>query len=142
MMSNLQRNFWSVGRTGFALVLLGALCWFCSCSSTKKSPEDAAPPSPEKRAFITGCALLADANPGGHLGILVYLAGTSYNAHTDENGLYTMADLPAGSYTIVAERQGYQTVTVDRVELDPTLHTRERPYVARTAILELSLIHI
>lgn len=116
-------------------VLLAATL-LVSCKQATKAPSASSDQAPEKRGFITGRALLADANPGGHLGILVYLAGTSYNAHTDENGAYTIADLPAGAYTIVAERQGYQTVTVDRVNLDPEVHTRERPYVARTAILE------
>lgn len=135
-MLNLERNSRFLRCNGLAGVLLCALLSLWSCGTSEKSSKEIASPTAEKRAFITGRALLADANPGGHLGILVYLVGTSYNAHTDENGLYTMADLPAGAYTIVAERQGYQTVTVDRVELDPAVHTRERPYIARTVILE------
>ncbi|MGC8741546.1 MAG: carboxypeptidase regulatory-like domain-containing protein [Candidatus Sumerlaeaceae bacterium] len=126
----------SMTRATIALLSVLTLLVFVGCRARQKTPDEAAAAMPEKRGYITGRALLADAAPGGHLGILVYLAGTSYNAHTDENGAYTIADLPAGTYTIVAERQGYQTATVDRVELDPTIHTREQPYIARTAILE------
>jgi|GEM_PF-544832 len=118
-------------------VLISVLLVLAGCRDNNKKETPAQPtPSAEPKAFIAGRALLADAQPGGHLGILVYLAGTSYNAHTDENGAYRMSDLPPGQYTIVAEKNGYQTVTVDHVNLDPALHTRDNPYIARTAILE------
>jgi hypothetical protein len=116
--------------------IVAACLMLAACRQREAPPASTEPQPKEKRGCITGRALLADAAPGGHLGILVYLAGTSYNAHTDENGAYTIADLPAGTYTIVAERQGYQTVTVDRVTLDPEVHTHDAPYIARTAILE------
>ncbi len=136
-MSDFSRCSQSVRFRGVAAIcFVIALVLLSACSQREKVPTDNLPIPQEKRGFITGRALLADAAPNGHLGILVYLAGTSYNAHTDENGAYTIAELPAGTYTIVAERQGYQTVTVDRVELDPSIHTREQPYIARTAILE------
>ncbi len=131
----LWRRTWKNAGKGlvwlWAIIALGV-----GCGQRKaQRPETPAGPT-EKRCALTGRALLADASPNGHLGILVYLAGTSYNAHTDENGAYTISDLPAGAYTIVAERAGYKTVTVDRVELDPDVHTRETPYIARTAVLE------
>jgi hypothetical protein len=88
--------------------------------------------------YVAGHALLADAAQGGHTGILVYLAGTSFNARTDENGAYAISSVSAGGYTIIAERQGYQNVTVGNVTVDPDIHTRERPFVAQTAILERS----
>lgn len=124
-------------RRPIATLLTVALGMLLMVSCGQRGPTSSSTtPTPDTRAFITGRALLADAPPTGHLGILVYLAGTSFNAHTDETGRYTISDLPAGSYTIVAERTGYQTTTVDRVDLDPAIHTHDKPYIARTAVLE------
>ena len=51
---------------------------------------------------IAGRATLAGAATG-NLGIMVFLAGTSYSAMTDDAGSYTISGVPAGTgYVLVA----------------------------------------
>ncbi len=64
---------------------------------------------------ISGVATTAGTAPDG--GIVVYIAGTSYIAITDENGAYEITGVPAGSdYVLVASKNGWsdasQTVAV------------------------------
>lgn len=124
--------------SGWVLVAVVVLhCVLVGCETRPSSPPNVSPPSlASSGAYLTGQVLLANVPAGGHLGILVYLAGTSYNAHTDENGKFTISNVPAGEYTVVAEYPGYQKVTIERVSLIPQQHTRERPYETRMTILE------
>ena len=46
---------------------------------------------------ITGRVII-DANEWGNIGFLVFVAGTSYMAMTDDGGYYTISDVPAGNY--------------------------------------------
>ncbi|MCX7020071.1 MAG: carboxypeptidase regulatory-like domain-containing protein [bacterium] len=94
-----------------------------------------------KTGSLAGSAMLADAKEGGHAGIIVFLGGTSFAARTDENGSYMISSIPPGEYPIMAERAGYQTTTVERVRLDPALHTNEHPLVVQTSILERDASH-
>jgi len=56
---------------------------------------------------ITGTATLAGA-ASGNLGILVYIAGTSYGAMTKADGSYTISGVPVGTgYLLVAGYQNY-----------------------------------
>lgn len=45
-------------------------------------------------------------------GINVFIAGTSLGALTDAQGDFFLADIPAGSYTITARREGFMPVQV------------------------------
>jgi hypothetical protein len=57
---------------------------------------------------IAGTATLADAS--NHLGIVVYVAGTSFSAMTDAAGNFTISWVPAGTgYTLVASMDGYDS---------------------------------
>ena len=48
----------------------------------------------------------------GTLGIMVYIAGTSYSAMTDTTGAFTMSSVPAATgYTLIASLQGYNSAT-------------------------------
>ncbi|MBN1411706.1 MAG: carboxypeptidase regulatory-like domain-containing protein [Spirochaetales bacterium] len=60
---------------------------------------------------ITGKATLAG-SATGNLGILVFIAGTSYSAMTTDTGDYCITDVPAGTgYVLVASKTGYNSVT-------------------------------
>ncbi len=62
---------------------------------------------------IYGKATL-DGAGSGNLGIIVFIAGTSYMAMTDDSGDYTINYVPAGSdYTLVASMEGYADDSTD-----------------------------
>jgi len=69
-----------------------------------------------KTGDIAGQVTLSDnANP---LGIVVFIAGTSFSAMTDAAGNFSMIDVPVGTgYTLVASKTGYDSsiTTVDVV---------------------------
>ncbi|MBQ6781556.1 MAG: DUF1566 domain-containing protein [Treponema sp.] len=51
--------------------------------------------------------ITTDGNTSGNTGFLVFVAGTSYMAMTDEAGAYTISGVPAGSgYQVVATKNG------------------------------------
>lgn len=55
---------------------------------------------------ITG-TITIDGNYWGNTGFLVFIAGTSYMAMTDDSGNYTISDVPAGEdYQVVAMKNG------------------------------------
>lgn len=58
-----------------------------------------------------------DDSASGNLGILVFVAGTSYVAMTDDSGDFNIRDVPVGNnYTVVISKDGYMTVW-DTVEV-------------------------
>lgn len=130
--------------SGTSLRVLAAIaCVIClvlvsGCEQFGQQSEQSKPtPTPAPTTgFVAGKALLSDAKEHGHAGVLVYLAGTSYSAHTDADGQYKISGVPAGEYTILAEKPGYQTVTIDKVQVIPETHTADHPFEARTAMLE------
>ena len=61
---------------------------------------------------IAGTATLADASSqaDGSLGIVVFIAGSSYSALTARDGSYLISGVPPGkNYTLVASKSGYDT---------------------------------
>lgn len=63
---------------------------------------------------IVGVALISDPDPGtGNAGILVYLAGTAFQARTDQQGRYRIEGVPPGSYDLIAEKTGFQGQIVE-----------------------------
>jgi hypothetical protein len=61
---------------------------------------------------IAGKATLSDAAslPNANLGIVVFIAGTSYSALTAADGSYTITGIPPGkNYTLVASKVGYDS---------------------------------
>lgn len=61
---------------------------------------------------VSGIARLG--NPAnGNIGIVVYIAGTSYMAMTDDAGNYTITGVPVGSrYALAASKEGYTDATL------------------------------
>ncbi|WP_036218360.1 beta-sandwich domain-containing protein, partial [Calidithermus chliarophilus] len=54
---------------------------------------------------VQGTATLVGATD--HSGIQVYIPGSEKSAYTDAKGNFTLSGVPAGEYTVVAERAGY-----------------------------------
>ena len=57
------------------------------------------------------------------MGVNVYLEGTFLGATTDENGYYVIVNVPVGSYNLKLSYIGYQTLTVQGVEVSIDLTT-------------------
>ncbi|MBX7244558.1 MAG: carboxypeptidase regulatory-like domain-containing protein [Candidatus Sumerlaeaceae bacterium] len=112
--------------------LVLAMVLFAACD--RKSAET--PAATPTTGFVAGQAMLADGAKGGHAGITVFLGGTSYSARTDENGNYTISGVPTGSYSVLAEKSGYQNLTVGKAEVNAAVHTSGSPLTLQTAILE------
>ncbi len=52
-----------------------------------------------------------------HIGTLVSVAGTPYQAVTDAGGNFSIPDIPAGNYTVFMNMEGYVPQKVDLVEI-------------------------
>lgn len=81
-----------------------AIVWVgCTTELSRDNPYDpAAPADQQARGRITGVAMLEGRDE--HAGIRVRLEGLSTApATTDADGRYTISDVPAGTYVVVAE---------------------------------------
>ena len=56
-------------------------------------------------------------NRTNHSGILVTVAGSDHFAVTDSDGLYTITDVPAGTYTVFMDADGFIAQKIDGVEV-------------------------
>ena len=80
---------------------------------------------------ISGNVIL-DGSKTGNLGFLVFLAGTSYMAVTDDSGYYCISNVPAGEdYQLIVSKGGYTSSTVKSCSVKA--HTR-------TSMSELALL--
>lgn len=76
----------------------------------------AAPPSAAQITSGKLTGVVTDAQTAEPLaGVQVYIDGTGLGALTGENGRYFIVNVPPGTYTVVAEILGYQTVRVENV---------------------------
>jgi hypothetical protein len=78
----------------------------------------------EEFGTLIGQVALEDIGTQGLSGITVSLAGTSYLAVTDGEGIYTIERIPAGVYDLTATLTGYEPALVRGVAIpagDPTL---------------------
>jgi hypothetical protein len=79
---------------------------------------------------IAGTATL---DGGATVGIVVYIAGTSYAAHTDSAGAYTISSVPVGAdYALYAEKGTYDAVAVV-APLDPPAPEADAPALAEVS---------
>lgn len=98
-------------------------------SHRKRTPID----DSENNAFITGTILDADESPVE--GALVTVENTEINCLTDEEGEYYLENIPAGSYTLIISKDGYDTITdntivvaaADEITKDYTLQVSANP---------------
>ena len=65
---------------------------------------------------ISGTATLNGA-VSGNLGIVVYIAGTSYAAISDNSGAFIISSVPVGTYTVYASLQGYNSANVPNISV-------------------------
>lgn len=61
---------------------------------------------PRARGDVAGVVRLP-AGLGDHSGILVQVSGTGHGAFTDEAGAFVIEDVPTGTYTLSASKQGF-----------------------------------
>jgi len=59
---------------------------------------------------ISGHVKLLDQSDAS--GVLVYCAGRSYDAHTDQDGHFIIDEVAIGSYSLVFEKDGYDTIEI------------------------------
>jgi hypothetical protein len=59
---------------------------------------------------ISGTVKDAEGNPISNA--TVRLDGTTYTTMTDENGEFTLSDIPAGTYNLTVDKVGYQSITI------------------------------
>ena len=84
-----------------------------------------------------------------HGGIEVRLVGTAFDTTTDADGLWQIADVPAGDYDLELSRDGYRPLHIYGFNVEPALHRDLgelllEPYTGRisgTVILEGRLQH-
>ena len=90
------------------LTIVGALLVVASITATPLSAQT---------GKLTG--VVTDQSTGQPLaGVQVYLEGTGRGALTQENGRYFVINVPAGTYTVVAELIGYATVRRENVTIN------------------------
>ncbi|MCP4749477.1 MAG: hypothetical protein GY866_01155 [Proteobacteria bacterium] len=78
---------------------------------------------------ITGRVTLEEQTD--HLGALVFLEGTSYNAYTDSNGDFRIDNIPVAEYVLNAVRDGHNPSTGTVVSV--TTETTDIPAIGLTA---------
>lgn len=77
---------------------------------------------------IAGVAHLSAPDPGtGDAGILIYLAGTPYQARSDQQGRYLIDGIPAGTYDLIAEKEGFAAQIIENLLMLPQQHTSATP---------------
>lgn len=85
---------------------------------------------------IAGIAQLSDPDPGtGNAGVLVYLAGTAHQARTDQQGRYRIDGIPAGTYDLIAEKNGYAGQIIEGLMVSAGTSGSPAPPVQPTDVL-------
>ncbi|RMD75143.1 MAG: TonB-dependent receptor, partial [Bacteroidetes bacterium] len=70
----------------------------------------------------------------------VYLDGTEYGTNTDENGFFSMGNIPPGNYRLVATYIGYDSVAVD-IEVRPGRIVQQQLYMVESSV-NLSVVDV
>jgi hypothetical protein len=71
-----------------------------------------------ENARVHGVALLGDlTSAGGHGGTVVFVPQGPFTTYTNDDGTFTMRDLPAGPLRVEFFRAGYKTVVRDGIDL-------------------------
>jgi hypothetical protein len=69
-------------------------------------------------------------------GILLFLGGTSHLAYTDDQGRYTLADVPPGKYKVWAQHSDYRSALIADLALDATTSSPANPILLPEKKLE------
>jgi outer membrane receptor for ferrienterochelin and colicin len=94
-------------RRGFALLLLLGLGIFAGAAATAQA---------QSVGTITGKVTDLQGKPLGFANIL--LIGTSWGAFTQEDGTYTVQNVPIGAYTVAVNMIGYEEDSVEKVQVE------------------------
>lgn len=94
--------------------------------------RSAAPPQVAYR--IEGKVLKPDTV--NHAGILVYCAGTSHLAYTDEQGNYAITGVPQGTYRLYCQHPDYQPAFIAEISLAEGFADANAPVVVPAKTLE------
>ena len=85
---------------------------------------------------MAGVVLLGEGEIDQHAGSLVFLPGTSFSARTDQAGRWTITSIPSGSYQVMAEHNGYQTINLGKFAVDAEIHKPGRALELPTIVLQ------
>lgn len=77
------------------------------------------PPPPETPGVIRGVAIRDSDSVSDMSGITVAVAGTSTVALTNREGGYVLNGIPPGTYDLLFQTQGFESVTLTGVEVPP-----------------------
>ncbi len=120
-------------RSNTMAMLLIVLCFMISGCDTQ--------PEATGLGSVAGTVQLAAPDPGtGHAGVLVYLAGTPYQARTDQQGRYRIDGVPAGTYDLAAEKSGFQGQIIEGIQVNPAVHGAESPMQPAPATLAAAAV--
>jgi hypothetical protein len=78
---------------------------------------DELPPESAKFAIIRGKVALEKLED--HSGVAIALTGTSIVSISDEQGRYMLSNVPEGSYTVLAQSEGYVPMIIENVQAEP-----------------------
>lgn len=70
----------------------------------------------------------------------VILKGTTYGSSTDINGLYSITNIPVGTYTLFSTGLGYDTMTVE-ITVEPNKITTQNLYLGESEV-KISTVNI
>src|SRR5215212_4753171 len=98
------------GRTRRMHVTIVTLLWLCASARSHAQPAAIL----QGRVFDASGAVLPDAS------ISVRDDSTRFDTvvHTDRDGRYYLAAIPAGAYTVTAEAPGFRREIIDRLIVD------------------------
>lgn len=99
----------------FLAAILGSIC----CNRGEKNPANSSNKNivyiAQEVGSIKGQVRLKDVQDNS--GIVVFIAGTSYFAYTDEKGDFTIYNVPFGEYEIRSQKEGYFPAKIGTVRL-------------------------
>lgn len=90
---------------------------FRKCYELKTSGTEIGNIVLEESGSLSGIVTLE--NESEYEGILVYAAGSSFNAYTDSSGSFTVSDMPPGEYDVTILKDGYASRKYNSVIINP-----------------------
>lgn len=78
------------------------------------------PSAADLTGIIIGQVLLEDSPKQGSAGVSISLTGSSIRTTTDNVGTFTLEGVEPGTYTLVAEFNGYETAFLENINMEPS----------------------
>ena len=106
----LKRPSFSTIRTVFASVIIPLIALSCiSCDEQEKEIEESIQTSDVVTGEIVGTVVLAGYED--HQGVQIILQDTDFTTSSNEAGRFTLAGVSPGTYTVIAEKEGFESAT-------------------------------